>query len=107
MSSISISEASRNLSHWINRATYGRECVVLTSRGKPKAVILGIDAFEDLIGIGNHAQRDLVPLDQLRSRLRQALANAGYMSREGIIELVREVKREMIEERKRAMAEAD
>lgn len=96
---VSISEASRNLSHWINRASYGREFVVVTSRGKPKAVIMGMDAFEDLIGIGEYLNRELMPLDQFRQQFRQALAESGYQTRDDIVALVREVKQEMAAER--------
>ena len=98
MTQVSVSEASRNLSHWINRASYGREIVVITSRGRAKAVIVGVDVFEDLIGLGDYADRDLMPVDQLREEFRQALAEANYRTREDIIQLVRDVKSEIAAE---------
>ena len=94
MSQISISEASRNLSHWINQASYGRDLIVITSRGKAKAILIGADSFEALIGMGDYAHRELMPAEQLRQQFRQALMNAGYADREAIVEMVRKVKQE-------------
>lgn len=93
-----MSKASRNLSHWINRASYGREVVVVTSRGRPKAVILGVEAFEELVGLHEYADHELMPMEQFRSEFRQALAESGYQTREEINDLVREVKRELATE---------
>ncbi len=95
MTQISVSEASRNLSHWINRASYGREVVVVTSRGRAKAVILGVEAFEELVGLREYADLELLPLEALREGFRQALAESGYHSRDEIVDLVREVKQEV------------
>ena len=99
MSTVSISEASRHLSRIVNKAAYGQEFVVLTSRGQAKAVLMGIDAFEHLVGTYEYAQRPLKPLDTLRLQVRQALGEAGYDSRESIVALVRDVKHEMSNER--------
>jgi prevent-host-death family protein len=99
MSTISISEASRKLSHLVNRAAYGREIVVLTSRGKAKAVLLGMEAFEELVGGREHSQRPLMSLDTFQHLFRQTLAEAGYETQEKIVELVREVRRDLNEER--------
>lgn len=98
MSEISVSEASRNLSHWINRASYGREAVVVTSRGRAKAVILGVEAFEELVGLREYADQDLMPTDEFRQGFRRALAEEGYTSREDLINLVRSVKRDQVSE---------
>jgi len=97
--SISISEASRNLSHWVNQASYGRECVLLTSRGRVKAVIIGVEAFEALLGTQPTAANQRMPVAQLRREFRQALGEAGYQTKEEMLNLVQEVKRELAEER--------
>ena len=44
-------------------------------------------------------QRSLPPLAQLQQEIRQALVESGYSSKEAIVELVQEVKREMLDER--------
>ena len=49
----------------------------------------------------NEEGRELMPKDEFQREFSKALAEAGYDSREKIIELVREVKREMYEERRR------
>lgn len=97
MTQVSVSEASRNLSHWVNQATYGRNPVIVTSHGKAKAVIISAEAFEQLIGIHGYAHRELMPPDQLRREFRQALAEAGFGDRDAIVNLVRQVKQEMTE----------
>ncbi len=99
MTQVSISEASRNLSHWINKASYGHDLVFVTSRGKSKAVIMGANTFAALVGMQEYAQRELQPTEALRREFRAALEEAGYLSREQIIDLVRDVKQEMAAER--------
>jgi prevent-host-death family protein len=94
MSTVSIAEASRELSQLINRAAYGRDVVVLTSRGQPKAVLIGIEAFDQLIGMREHADQPLLPDAEFRQKFRAALAEAGYDSTEKIVALVREIRRE-------------
>lgn len=103
--SISISEASRNLSHWVNQASYGRECVLLTSRGRVKAVIVGVEAFESLLGTQAIAHSQRMPIEQLRREFKQALAEAGYQTRQEILDLVQEVKLEIDAERQPLLVE--
>ncbi|MDQ7839579.1 MAG: type II toxin-antitoxin system Phd/YefM family antitoxin [bacterium] len=50
MDRVSIVEAKRDLSRVINRAAYGHEPVILTSRGRPKAVLIGHEEFLRLAG---------------------------------------------------------
>ncbi len=95
MSTVSIADASRQLSQLINRAAYGQEAIVLTSRGQPKAVLLGFEEFQRLIGPGEYAERPLMPKEEFQQKFREAMVEAGYDTREKIIELVREVRREM------------
>ncbi len=103
--SISISEASRNLSHWVNQASYGRECVLLTSHGRVKAVIVGVEAFESLLGSQATTHRQRMPVEQLRREFRQALAEAGYQTRQEILDLVQEIKQEILAEQQPLLAE--
>jgi prevent-host-death family protein len=96
---ISVSEASRNLSHWVNQASYARECVVLTSHGRAKAVIISVEALETLIGLNVVADHPPMALPTLRREFRAALAKAGVHTRDDMVELVRAVKQEMAQER--------
>ena len=45
---VSIGQVKRDISDLVNRVAYGRERVVLTSRGKPKAVLIGIEEYQRL-----------------------------------------------------------
>lgn len=47
---IGIRDASRQLSSLINRVVHTQEPVVLTSRGRPKAVLLSYEAYQDITG---------------------------------------------------------
>ena len=98
MSHVSISEASQNLSHWINQASYGRECVIVTSRGRAKAVLIGVEAFAALIGVPDQDRQRSLPVQQLRREFSQALAEAGYETPDQVVDLVRDVKRELADE---------
>lgn len=96
MSSISIADASRQLSQVINRASYGREVVILTSRGRPKAILIGLDAFQKILGI--EGNEELAPVQEIRRAFQRDLKEAGYSSPTDIVSLVRSVKKEIAEE---------
>jgi prevent-host-death family protein len=98
MNTISIAEAGRQLSQIVNRASYGHEVMVLTSRGKPKAVLVGIETFEQIIGIHKIAEGIQMSASDLQNGLRLALEENGYDSTEKVVALVGEVKREIAAE---------
>lgn len=95
MNTISIAEAGRQLSQIVNRASYGREVMILTSRGKPKAVLVGIDTFQQILGVHKIAEGAQMSASDLQLGLRQALEEGGYDIPEKIVGLVREVKQEI------------
>ena len=45
---IAIGQVKRDISELVNRVAYGGERVILTSRGKPKAVLVSLDDLEQL-----------------------------------------------------------
>ena len=45
---VSIRQAARQLSRLINQAVYGNEHITITSRGKPKAVLLSFNEYARL-----------------------------------------------------------
>jgi prevent-host-death family protein len=45
---VSIGQVKRDLSELINKVAYGGEYIVLTSRGKPKAVLVSVSDYEQL-----------------------------------------------------------
>jgi prevent-host-death family protein len=84
---ISIRQAGRELSRLINQAVYGNKHITITSRGKPKAILLSIKEYERLT---KKAGPQMAVLEEAR-RLREAFA-ASY----GVldIDLVRAVREE-------------
>lgn len=98
MSRVSVSEASRNLSHWINRAAYGQESIILESHGRPKAVLIGMEVFEELIRNHPDLRRKPMATDEFRADFRQALEEAGYRTADDIVRLIQEIKSEILAE---------
>ncbi len=45
---VAIGQVKRDISELVNRVAYGGERVILTSRGKPKAVLVSLDDLEQL-----------------------------------------------------------
>jgi len=54
MERLSIAEVRRDLSKVVNEVAFGRKQIVLTSRGRPKAVLIGHDEF---LRLGGGSQR--------------------------------------------------
>ena len=48
MTIVSTAVAKARLSEFLNRAAYGRERIVVASRGKPKAAIISVEDLERL-----------------------------------------------------------
>ena len=45
---VSIGQVKRDISELVNRVAFGKERIILTSRGKPKAVIVSIEDYTHL-----------------------------------------------------------
>ncbi len=45
---ISIGQVKRDISELVNRVAFGGERIILTSRGKPKAVLVSVQDYETL-----------------------------------------------------------
>jgi prevent-host-death family protein len=45
---VSVGQVKRNLAELINKVAYGGERIVVTSRGKPKAVLISVSDYEQL-----------------------------------------------------------
>ena len=99
MNTVKIVDANQQLTELVNRATNSGELIILTSDGKAKAVLLGVEAFEELLGMREYSQRELMPFDNLQKQFQEALIEAGYDSHEKIVNLVQEIKREIATER--------
>ena len=46
---VSIGQIKRDISELVNRVTYAGERIILTSRGKPKAVLVSLEDYKRLL----------------------------------------------------------
>ncbi len=80
MSTVGITQMRRELSMLINRVAFGRERIILQSRGRPKAALVSIEDLKRLQEMDGEAGR--VPMaaqDEatLMARRQRAIAAAG------------------------------
>jgi prevent-host-death family protein len=79
MLEVSISQIKAALSEYLNRAAYGRERIVISSRGKPKAAMIGIedlhrleeleDALAAVEALESYQAGETVPWEQVKAEL--------------------------------------
>jgi prevent-host-death family protein len=71
---VSIGQVKRDISELVNRVAYQGERIVLTSRGRPKAVLVSLGDYEKLQQVEHEQSTRLVWLAQaqtLAERIRQ------------------------------------
>ncbi|MEL6454243.1 MAG: hypothetical protein AAFQ40_05935 [Cyanobacteria bacterium J06623_5] len=90
--------APPSLDDLVHRASR-QEIITLHTQDDKSAVLLSLEAFEYLVGLQKYHQQALMPSADFEKQFHQSLVNAGYDSREKIIDLVQDVKRELYEER--------
>ena len=76
---ISVSEMKDTLSEVLNRAAYGKERIVIASRGRPKATVISIDDLEPLEeledalaahrGLADYEAGKTVPWEEVKAEL--------------------------------------
>jgi len=96
---IDISTATPELNDLVSRATERQEIITLTAKDEKSAVLLSLEAFQYLVGLQEYRQRELMPSSEFEQQFHKSLIEAGYDSRDKVIDLVRSVKAEMYEER--------
>ena len=79
MLEVSVSQIKAALSEYLNRAAYGHERIVISSRGKPKAAMIGIEdlhrleELEDALAAAEALEAyeagETVPWDRVKSEL--------------------------------------
>jgi prevent-host-death family protein len=74
---VSIGQVKRDISELVNRVTYAGERIILTSRGKPKAVLVSMDDYEQLLRSENRASDIQVWLTQARALASQIESRRG------------------------------
>ena len=79
-SKISISELKRDLSGIINQAAYGKQRIVIGSRGKPKAAVIGMEDLHLLESLSQERSlqgKQMSALDAARMVRAEIAACAG------------------------------
>lgn len=96
-STISLTDLKRNLGEVVNRAAYGKERIILLSRGKPRAALISIQELEQLQLLAQEAQVSrniqkqmdlLAEMDALRAELDEMTDS---------VEVLREVREERLD----------
>ena len=88
---------NQELSQLIQQATSKREAITLVQEGQQKAVLLSLEMFQALIGIGD--QREQLTAQGFTAMSRQLFTKSGYDSPDKIMQLIQEVKQELATER--------
>jgi prevent-host-death family protein len=98
---VSIGELKRDLSGVINRAAYGRERIVIVSRGKPKAAMISMEDLERLQKMTSYEREAqvtwLARADALRERIRRWQADRGIEPLDSA-EILEQLRRERVDE---------
>ena len=79
-----------------------KERFVVDAAGEPVEVILSIADYRALLNRLSELDANSPPLpslDEWSTKFREALASAGYETREEILELTRDIKREQLQTR--------
>ena len=80
--SVSVGELKNGLSRFLNRAAYGGERVIVSSRGTPKAAVIGMDDLRKLERLGEledalsawegleaHRRGETLPWEEVKANL--------------------------------------
>lgn len=84
MEMVSIAEIKNTISVLVNRVAFGRERVILTSRGKPKAALVSI---EDLERLESQQSASSIPSREQRKaalELARAAREMSLLRRDGV-----------------------
>ncbi len=72
MNTVGIAEIKRSISTIVNRVAFGRERIVLTSRGKPKAALVSVEDLQKLESL----EKMTSPPSRAQQRAALAMAQA-------------------------------
>ena len=92
----SIAEARADLSALVNRVAHGGERVIITSRGRPKAALVGLTdvaALEGLSVVSGYDQEALLEADEFVDRLRKRRGGANLADSAEDLAAIREGER--------------
>jgi len=86
------------LAELLAQATSSSNVITLSADGQKRVVLLSLELFEQLVGLKQYSQKELMPANQFQQEFHRALVSAGYDTRQKIIDLVQDVKREIATE---------
>lgn len=87
-----------SLAELIRQVSTSYGAIGISVDGQQQAVILSLEAFKQLLSGKIYAEHGQLSEPEFHQQLQQALVEAGCDTRETIIDLVREVKREVAAE---------
>lgn len=82
----------------VRQVSASRGAIGLSVDGHQQAVMLSLETFKQLLSGKVYAEHGQLPETEFYQQFQQALLEAGFDTHEKIIDLVREVKREVAEE---------
>lgn len=95
----SILEEVLDFLHYLKLKQRQSKAIRIISGEEESTVTLGDAEMAGMLDGAIGWQTSLPPLAQLQQEIKQALVESGYSSKEAIVELVQEVKREILDER--------
>jgi len=84
MSTVGIAEIKRNISTIVNRVAFGRERIVLTSRGRPKAALVSIEDLQKLETLESAASPPSRAQRKAALAMAQAVREMTLVRRDGV-----------------------
>jgi len=97
---VSMTKAKNALAEVVNQAAYGKERIILVSRGKPKAAIVSLEDLERLERLnaeGMRAKR-MAALEEAQALREQILARTGGIPLSDSTEELRRLRKERLRE---------
>ena len=91
---VSIGEMKKRLSELTNRVAFGGERIILTSRGRSKAVLVNIEDYERLKQLQSDKQNRLDDLQTIRNHRQNILARRRQPVDVDIVELIHDAREE-------------
>jgi prevent-host-death family protein len=93
---VSIGQVKRDISQLVNRVAFGKERIVLTSRGTPKAALVSMEDYEKLQQESQEARRArlqawMAEVDALAEKIRERTGGKTI----DVVELVRSVREDL------------
>lgn len=95
-SAISLTDLKQNLSEIVNRAAYGKERIILLSRGKPRAALISIQDLEQLKLLAEEAQAARNIQEQMDLLAEMDALRAQMDTVTDSVEVLREVREERL-----------